>query len=192
MDSYVAKLPRILRHLKLMIKDRGHDYPYDEHTDFINGALDRGCSIGEFLSATLDKLHIAFVDPIFDVVRDREIMTSRPQLWGVTKNELETIVIVFAKLSPDANKFAATIKKRVTILYGPSALAFPLSQHVLVYKHVLLNKAEEEEFKARYKIEKNQLPILRLSDPVRTWYGWPRFGIVRIERPVGNVWRYIK
>jgi DNA-directed RNA polymerase subunit H (RpoH/RPB5) len=101
-------------------------------------------------------------------------------------------VIVFAKLSPDANKFAATVKKRVTILFGPTALAFPLSSHILVYKHALLNSKEEREFKERYKIEKKQLPILRMSDPIRVWYGWPKGGIVRIERPVGNVWRYIK
>ena len=192
MESYVTKMPRILRHLKLMMKDRGHDYPFDETTDFINGALDRKCSIGEFLSVTLEKISVQFVDPVFDFVRDREIMTSRPQLWGVTKNEIDTIVVVFAKLSPDANKFAATIKKRVTILFGPTALAFPLSSHILVYKHSLLNPKEEREFKERYSIEKKQLPILRYSDPVRVWYGWPKGGVVRIERPVGNVWRFIK
>lgn len=189
------KIPRILKHLKLMMKDRGYDYPFDETTDFINGAIERGCSIGEFLSVTLEKknneVHVAFVDPVFDFVRDREIMTSRPQLWGAIK-PIETIVIVFAKLSPDANKFSATMKKKVSVLFAPTALAFPISQHVLIYKHELLSADEEADFEKTHQIKKEQLPILRFNDPVRVWYGWPKGGVVRIERPVGNVWRFIR
>ncbi|MBN2422836.1 DNA-directed RNA polymerase subunit H [Candidatus Woesearchaeota archaeon] len=43
---------------------------------------------------------------------------------------------------------------------------FDLTSHVLVPKHILMNKKEVEELLEKYKITLNELPRISLKDPV--------------------------
>ena len=195
MDVYLNRLPRVVQHVKLMLEDRGYDASYYARfrglDDIIGAALARGISIGETLSTIVKPgIQVSFVDPLFDLQKNRDIMTSSYQIHGCV-GEMPAIVICYSKLSPDANKQASRLKKRVQVIPF-SALAFPLSRHVMVPRHTALSEAQATEFEETRGIRRENLPVLKSNDAVRIWYGWPRNTIVKIDRPSGTVWRVVK
>ena len=200
MDYYLQRLPRVMQHVADLLDDRGYEgFPFSEATDAPVLGLSKGCSIGEAISCVVKhrvtgaNLHVCFLDPLFDVVKNKEIMTSSYQLHGLLTDLPSTaqcLVITYAKLSPDASNEASKLKKRMQVLTFKQ-LAFSLGKHVLVPKHVALSSAEALEFEESRKLQRNKLPHLKQSDPVRIWYGWPKGTIVRIERPTGVIWRCV-
>lgn len=200
METYLARLPRIVAHVSLMLQDRGFAPLPVKHTeDFVQLALDNQMSIGEVLSSRVKHtsgsvLFVCFLDPIFDIAKGREVMTSSFQLHGAlqTLKEDETALIIsFAKLSPDASREAAKLKRKATVLTSNS-LAFPLSKHVMIPKHIALTSEETVAWETQHKLSRFKLPVLRMTDPVRVWFGWPKGTLVRIERPSGMSWRVVK
>ena len=81
MDIYLARLPRVLDHLAILLKDRGYD-GFSSKSNFIEQSFATGKSIGETLSCTVTHrttgaaLAVLFLDPIFDVAKGKEVMTS--------------------------------------------------------------------------------------------------------------------
>jgi DNA-directed RNA polymerase subunit H (RpoH/RPB5) len=141
-----------------------------------------------------------FLDPIFDVTKGgRETQTSTFQLAAAASypTKCDVLAISFPKLSPDAAKSALRMRRRSPGLNALEVLtfanlAFPISTHVLVPKHTALSVDEAKAFETTRKITRDKLPLLKLSDPVRIWYGWMPNTIVRIDRPVGVAWRVVK
>ena len=203
MDVYIARLPRVLSHLQLLLADRGY-VGFPEVTDPVALAIERLSSIGEALTCNVTKgariLRIVFLDPMFDATKGgRETQTSTFQLAAAATfaTKCDVLAISFPKLSPDAVKSAFRMRKRTPGLnllevLTFANLAFPISTHVLVPKHTALSIDEAKVFETSRKIARNKLPILKLSDPVRVWYGWAPNTIVRIDRPVGVAWRVVK
>lgn len=59
---------------------------------------------------------------------------------------------------------------------------FDITRHFLVPKHLILTKDEEEELLKIYKITKNELPMIRSTDPALA-VSKPKAGdIVKVER----------
>ena len=202
MEAYLAKLPRVVENLCIMLEDRGFHKPdYSEETDLVGCALRRGVSIGESLTCrvrhkTEDRvLQIVVLDPVVDALRGKEVMTSKPQIFGAAAlaEGAEAIVLIFAKLSPDAKKEAFRLRRTVTVFFAPQMLAIPLSKHVMVPKHSALTEDEARCVLAQFKVERSQLPVIKYLDPVRQWYGWPKGTLIRIDRPGGVIsWRVVK
>lgn len=199
MEIYLSRLPRIIRHVNLLLKDRGYTSPpYNEHIAFLEEALQRNCSIGEVLTCQVrkdsDVLNVVYLDPIFEITKGREVMTSSFQLYGslADMQEGETALIIsFAKLSPDASREAAKLKKKATVLHI-SSLAFPISQHVMIPRHTALSDEEAIRWEKEHKLSRFKLPVLKFTDVVRVWYGWKKGTIVKIDRKNCLAWRVVK
>ena len=203
MDVYTARLPRVLSHLRLLLSDRGYEGFHDV-TDPVAHAIERGTSIGESLTCIVTRgsrvLHVVFLDPIFDATKGgRETQTSTFQLAAAASyaTRCDVLAISFPKLSPDASKSALRMRRRSPGLNPLEVLtfanlAFPISTHVLVPKHTALSVDEAKAFETSRKIARDKLPLLKLSDPVRIWYGWTPNTIVRIDRSIGVAWRVVK
>ena len=202
MDAYSARLPRIVRHVSILLGDRNFEpLPWTEGCDFVAEALDRRVSIGQLITSRVahktskgTTMLVVFLDPIFDLGKGREVMTSSFQLHGALAEARpgeHTLIISFAKLSPDANREAVKLR-RVSTVMPASALAFPISQHVMVPKHTPLDAEAASAWEVEHKVQRSKLPVLRFSDPVRVWYGWPRGTIVQVERGVCVAWRVVK
>lgn len=199
METYISRLPRIIRHVNLLLRDRGYsDPPYNENIPFIEEALRKNCSIGETLTCRVSKddeiLLIVYIDPIFEITKGREVMTSSFQLHGalsLLQNNETALIISFAKLSPDASREAIKIRKKATVLHI-SSLAFPISQHVMIPKHIALTEEEAVDWETTHKISRHKLPILKFNDAVRVWYGWSKGTIIRIDRKHCVAWRIVK
>lgn len=203
MDVYIARLPRVLSHLRLLLSDRGYDGFHDV-ADPVVLAIEKGTSIGEVLTCNVTRgtriLRVVFLDPIFDATKGgRETQTSTFQLAAAASyaTRCDVLAISFPKLSPDAAKSALRMRRRspglnVLEVLTFANLAFPISTHVLVPTHTALSVEEAKSFETARKITRDKLPLLKLSDPVRIWYGWAPNTIVRIDRSVGVAWRVVK
>ena len=201
MESYLARLPRIVQHVSLMLQDRGFEpLPTSHDLDLVTEALNRNMSIGEVLTSRVrhtrdgSSLLVVFLDPIFDMSKGREVMTSSFQLHGALLGAAEkehVLIVCFAKLSPDASREAVKLRKRCTVMPHTS-LAFPISTHAMIPKHEALSEEEARQWEVRNKVQRSKLPVLRFNDPVRVWYGWPKGTLVQIDRGSSMAWRVVK
>lgn len=57
----------------------------------------------------------------------------------------------------------------------------------MVPKHRLATQEELDNL-AKRKIPLSKLPILRMLDPIRRWYNFPKHSVVAIERAPGNTY----
>ena len=194
MDTYLSRLPRILQHLSLLLKDRGYIPPQFQSSinEIINSTLEKNCSIGQHLTfhvehvSTKKPLLVSFLDPIFDAAKNKEIMTSAYQIHGAIDEYMnpgdQALIICYGKLSPDATKEVSKLRKRNIQVIIHTSLLFPLSKHVMIRPHVALSDKEAIKWEELNHIKRSQLPILKYNDPVRIWYGWPKDTIINIER----------
>lgn len=200
MEAYIARLPRIVDHVSLMLQDRGY-HALSVPRDIVLSALDRKTSIGETLSQRVlhrskrsESLWVSFLDPIFDMAKGKEVMTSSFQIHGGlsdVRNGEHALIICFSKLSPDASREAIKLRKRCTVMTS-AALAFPISKHVMIPPHTALSEEDARAWEVAHKVERSKLPVLRFNDPVRLWYGWPRGTLVQIDRGSAVAWRCVK
>jgi DNA-directed RNA polymerase subunit H (RpoH/RPB5) len=194
MDTYLSRLPRILDHLQVLLKDRGYIPPVFPKTteEIISRALSSNQSIGQCLTFKLQhvvlktNLLISFVDPIFDVSKNKEIMTSSYQIYGIKEEYLDygdhALIICYGKLSPDAAKEIIKLRKKNIQVITHASLTFPISQHVMYKTHTALSSKETLEWESKNRIKRSQLPILKFNDPVRIWFGWPKDTVIKIDR----------
>lgn len=206
MEVYITKLSRVLDHLAILLRDRGYsEFPHSSSTDVVALAMSKSCSIGEALSCNVTRagktLSLVFLDPVFDASKGgRETQTSSFQLHAAAspfRADTLALAISYPKLSPDASKTASRLRKKTPgccplEVLTFAQLAFPLSRHILVPLHIALTPSEAREFQAVRRISRDSLPVLKMSDPVRIWYGWPVNTIIQVNRPTGLAWRVVK
>jgi DNA-directed RNA polymerase subunit H (RpoH/RPB5) len=194
MDTYLARLPRILEHLQILLKDRGYIPPVfpKSSEEIISRALHTNKSIGQCLTFKLShvalktNLVVSFIDPIFDAAKNKEIMTSSYQIYGVKEEYINYgdhgLIICYGKLSPDATKEIIKLRKKNIQVITHASLTFPITHHVMYKSHTALSSKEAADWEAKQRIKRCQLPILKYNDPVRIWFGWPKDTIVKIDR----------
>jgi len=192
MDGYVENLPRIICHLSLLLKDRGYVPPLFPQTfeDISKNALQQDVSIGESLTFRVKHVHtqktllVGFLDPLFDPLKNKEIMTSAYQIHGAIMDldpGESALLVCFSKMSPDSKKEINKLKKRVQVICHTS-LIFPITKHVLYKTHVAMSEEETCKWETQTKNVRKQLPHLKFSDPVRIWFGWPKNTVIKVER----------
>jgi DNA-directed RNA polymerase subunit H (RpoH/RPB5) len=203
--EYLSKIGRVKRVSCMMMQDRGAQPDRDllDMSDlqvaskFLTTAIKDKKSLASALSAkyTIDtkSFFVMFVDLNYDEAKKREKMVSCDQVkasiheWKSVGTDY-LILIVSAKLSPDAKKEAAL--PRVSIMTH-DFLTFPVARHCMVPKHTKLSEEHKAEFLHARKLESKQLPILRLSDPVAVYYGYEVDDVIRIQRPGWEVYRVV-
>lgn len=106
--------------------------------------------------------------------RKREI--NKPQITDL-------IIVTDADLGSDAkrvfNDITVAIYKQI---YYQWELQYIAINHRLVPDHQLLTPEEAENIARQYRTPISKFPIIKLTDPVIKWYGWPQKGVVRIYR----------
>lgn len=208
--EYISRLGRVKRVSCIMLTDRGYNLPdqeviLDEMSDLSVGAKylqiakEAKCSLGYSMSSTYsrdnDSLLVLFLDNNYDEGKKREKMVSTEQaktaitLWKTSFSDCQKCLLICpGKLSPDA-------KKEVNLpnlsLVTHEFLLIPVGRHIMVPKHEALTPADAKVFLENRKLNKEQLPQLKLTDPVSIYYGYSPGTIVRIERPGWTVFRVV-
>jgi DNA-directed RNA polymerase subunit H (RpoH/RPB5) len=156
-------------------------------------------------------LRVVFFDRNFDDTKGKEVMISsnllrksieeldapsdadvdaKAKATAVKETELSAIFVLPNKLSPDAKKLASKYAARIQTLTF-ERMFIPVGRHVQVPRHVRLTSSEASAFEEARRIQRHQLLVLRLDDPVSQYYGFEVGDIVRIERPGGAAYRVV-
>lgn len=102
------------------------------------------------------------------------------------------LVIVKGSMTPSAKKALTEEHHEISIqAFMENELVVNITQHEMVPKHEPMTTAEKKELLKRYKLTENQLPRIKLSDPVAKYYGLRRGQVVRIMRPSPTAGRYV-
>lgn len=207
--EYLSKLGRIKRISTIMMKDRGYTLPeyesFEDLTDLAVGAkyLNKAKAEKTTLSFALSSVYtlhgkhllVLFLDNNYDEGKKKEKMVSSEQAkaaidkWKTHfSNCEECLLIAPGRFSPDAKKESTV--NNLTILVH-EFLMLPIGRHIMVPKHTSLNAEETTQFLQSRKLERCQLPQLKLADPVCMYYGYKPDTIVRVERPGWTVYRVV-
>jgi DNA-directed RNA polymerase subunit H (RpoH/RPB5) len=219
LTPYLTRLGAAKRGALCMMQDRGYVLSEAEQQaitqeplriafDALQVAEDKGCSLGQALSvlypappqssrrssgSDLRAAWLVFIDRHIDEKKGREVMVSSAQVRKCMEDcppHTRLILVLPNKLSPDARKTVAAHAERVQALLCES-LFIPLGRHVHVPPHARLTEAEAAEFEAARSLQRYQLPVLLLKDPVSQYYGYAEGDIVRIQRPSGAFYRTV-
>lgn len=161
---------------------------------FVQIALKNETSISESLNDVYNNICIIFLDTNYDEVKKKEKMVCCEQAkiaidkWKSFYKTKYCIVVCPGKMSPDAKKEFDL--KRLTIMTH-DFLMFPVGRHILVPKHTALNEEEKKMFVEHRKIQPQELPELKIYDPVSLYYGFKLNDIIKIERPSWTVFRVV-
>lgn len=207
--EYLCKLGRIKRISTIMMKDRGYDLPsyerFESMTDlavgakYLNKAKEEKITLSLALSSVYtlhDKnLLLLFLDNNYDEGKKKEKMVSSEQAkaaiekWKMHFGHCEECLLIApGRFSPEAKKESTV--NNLTILVH-EFLMLPIGRHIMVPKHTSLNGEETREFLESRKLEKCQLPQLKITDPVCMYYGYKLDTVVRVERPGWTVYRIV-
>jgi len=185
----------------------------------LEAALGKQCSLGQAFSTTFraqsqaKTLRVVFFDRNFDDTKGKEVMISSNLLrrsieeldassdadadananakaFDGKGTELSAIFVLPNKLSPDAKKLASKYAARIQTLTF-ERMFIPVGRHVQVPRHVRLTSNDASAFEEARRIQRHQLLVLRLDDPVSQYYGFEVGDIVRIERPGGAAYRVV-
>lgn len=66
-------------------------------------------------------------------------------------------------------------------------LTLNITRHSLVPNHKLMSKDEENEMLKRFRIQRENLPIIRRTDPVAKFYKFPTNSVVKIQRNLNGI-----
>lgn len=94
----------------------------------------------------------------------------------------EAVLIVDAPLSSTGSDELSALKLVKWQVFFDSDLKYNPTKHVHTPPHTLLTPEETIATLNRMKVDVSQLVIIKISDPIVRYYGWPAGGLVRVDR----------
>ena len=195
MEFNIVHIIKSINTINEMLSDRNYDdsikplkkneIKYLEKHDKLEFLIDSN-NKKIFIKYLLCKLRPTYVKNILDEIISRsdvdnsntEIMIILGELPGIS---VEKIV----------NKFMVNNKYFIQ-LFLLKNLVFNITKHISVPKHIILNKSEVINFLKEYNIiNKNQLPIIQITDPIAKYYSMKTGDICKIIRYSETCGNYI-
>ncbi|KAJ9108938.1 hypothetical protein QFC21_000260 [Naganishia friedmannii] len=195
----VARMWKVNRTLKEMVKDRGYLVAEDEinlpFTEFrINyggsGAVDRS-AMAWYTSRREDQQ-----DTIYIFFSDEENVskkTVRKFIGDMEDKRFRRGIFVYRrKMTPAAKKVIQEMQSEYTMEdYAEADLIVNITKHFLVPRHEIMTPEEKHQLLERYRLRETQLPRIQLGDPVARYYGLRRGQVMKITRESETAGRYV-
>ena len=141
---------------------------------------DRGYKIQDNIFAKPDeKKGILFMFP-----EDEKLNTEMANQIIVQSVDYNHLIVVYHKsITPKAKKMLSYLPKRVEIFVYNEFVPYRKVKHVLVPEH---KKASEGELKQiRHLID--NLPLIKMDDPIVKYYGFIKKDVIKINRKNGPI-----
>jgi len=97
-------------------------------------------------------------------------------------DKYHAIIIIYDDAITPSAKVAITRKMQ---LFHVSELAFNITRHKLVPRHRLASPEETQAILRKFRVTREQLPRIPVTDPVIKYYGFPCDSLVIITRNFG-------
>lgn len=110
-----------------------------------------------------------------DIVREFIQLVQR---YAVT----EAVLIVDAPLSSTGNEELSALTLVRWQVFFDSELTYNATRHVDTPPHELLSPEETVRKLRELKVDISKVLIMKLSDPVARYYGWPSGSLIRVHR----------
>lgn len=143
-------------------------------------------------------LHVIFLDKNYDLSKRKSKMTSTDQVKAL-KNKMTDlgssgltdhfVVISPSKWSPQAKKEDLSMFPNTTF-FQYEDLLIRVPKHELYVPHVVIQEADLKQQVSPY-LDAVDLPMIRKSDPVVRWFGFPVGSILHVQRPGFSAYRRI-
>lgn len=187
------ELGKIKKNVLIMLKDRGIQIEKDEEELLGLPSLDVFCKCIQkkknYFSCEYSLANKKNILVHFIVHNDKKKVCLNEIKEIFKKKYFSYILIIPDKLSFDAN--AEVQKYKQVELFTYEFFYFPIAHHSFVPKHHALTEDEKKEFLKVRNITLQQLPILRIYDPIVKYYGWKKQAVIQIQRPGTNFYRVV-
>lgn len=127
------------------------------------------------------KMYISYLIPLADKNSVSKDQIKELLEYIIDKNIYHIMLITQAKISANASSSINKIIDRKFERFLFDDLKINITKHVLVPKHTLATKEEEEEY-VRYFGDKNKMKRILTIDAIQKYYDFPVGSIVKIER----------
>eukprot|EP00924_Labyrinthula_sp_SR-Ha-C_P013809 maker-scaffold_5-snap-gene-14.0-mRNA-1 protein AED:0.01 eAED:0.01 QI:222/1/1/1/1/1/2/22/209 len=102
------------------------------------------------------------------------------------------ILVCATSITPLAKQALQELKPKYIMEYFlESELLIDITEHELVPKHEVLTKTQKDQLLEGYKIKPEQLPRMKIDDPVARYFGLQYGEVVKIIRPSETAGRYV-
>lgn len=174
---------------------------------------DRGYYVPEFENITFEQFVIKYNNKNIDIFINDEVKNKKiyvhfhNDIKNFSKSDLKSIIqkVITQYNDQDVNlilllreKENSAVSKELTKeayknveIFLKKNMLFNITHHVLVPKHILLTKDEEQELLEKYNTTKGKLPKISKLDPIAKYYGMKSDQICKIIRKSPEVGEYI-
>lgn len=118
------------------------------------------------------------VDDVKDIVKNMKDE-------GVTKS----VVIYATKITACAASTLRLLKiqKKSIETFSEQEMKYNVSRHEDVPKHIICPKSKKDAILKQYSVKEEDLPQIKLSDPVCRYYGAVKGNLIKVVRPVDSM-----
>ncbi|KNZ62367.1 DNA-directed RNA polymerase II subunit E [Puccinia sorghi] len=205
-DREVARLHRVNRTIKELVRDRTHPWylSLNRDTKSQTKKLISPSPTSRLVMSCLShrkRVNFAAFNPetnqgIFVYYADEKsvgIKTMRKFISVLQERKIEAGILIYSQaMTPSANKVIASMAQQYALeAFQEAELLVNITHHIMVPKHEVMKPEEKKALLARYRLKDTQLPRIQLSDPVARYYGLKRGQVVRITRPSETAGRYV-
>ena len=100
----------------------------------------------------------------------------------INDNDIKIIYLLRDKENSIISKEMSKIIYKNIELFIQKYMIFNITKHILVPKHIMLTKEEEDQMLENYNTNKTQLPKLFKTDPIARYYNMQTGQICKIIR----------
>lgn len=154
-----------------MITDRNYDYSLYNKRELENYVrTDTNTLLGIYIFDEM-KVGVKAIKDILDIVFEKDLK----HIICVYKNEITTFARQYLEQVCLENKIRIE-------QFSFKDLTFNVTKHQLVPKHEIISSTEVLNLLTTFKINRNNLPLISVNDPVIKYLGAVKYDIVKIYR----------
>lgn len=173
----------VKQNLEQMLNDRGYQVTERKKTHWVAAAAAPSGNPAPATAtpATATTTYVNFLSP-----EDKDLKIGIETIRAIEKllPMHETIIVVYAGSITSAAKTVASLYPKLQFFHVRE-LHHNITKHEFVPKHTLMSDSEAEEFLARHKFTRDQLPKLSVSDPLAKYFHFKPGSLIRIRRKFG-------
>lgn len=168
-----------------MISDRGYIIPEIEKISFEEFILkynNKNLDIFIFDELKNKKIYIYFHNDIKNFSKGDLKNIMQKIITNYDDQDINLILLLREKENSAVSKELMKEPYKNVEVFLKKNMLFNITHHVLVPKHILLNKDEENELLKKYNTTKGKLPKISKIDPIVKYYGMKSNQICKIIR----------